>query len=105
MSCTVADRERVREAAAEIRACDDVLGADALPPGAGPELGWSLEITRPPHSEARCSSDWLPTISSWPRPARVGVGTGRWRPSDPRRTLFGIHCREGSMSTYSFILL
>jgi len=45
MSCTVADRERVREAAAEIRACDDVLGADALPPGAAPELGWSIEIT------------------------------------------------------------
>ncbi len=45
MTCTVADRERVREAAAEVRACDDVIGADALPPGAGPELGWSLEIT------------------------------------------------------------
>ncbi len=45
MSCTVADRERVREAAAEIRTCDDVLGIDVLPPEAGPELGWSLEIT------------------------------------------------------------
>ncbi len=45
MTCTVADRERVREAAAEIRACEDVLGVDVLPPGAGPELVWSIEIT------------------------------------------------------------
>jgi len=45
MHCTVADRDRVREAAAEIRACDDVLGVDVLPPRVGPERGWSIEVT------------------------------------------------------------
>ncbi len=45
MTCTVEDRERVRKAAAEIRGCDDVLGVEVLPPVAGPELAWSIEIT------------------------------------------------------------
>jgi len=35
---------RVREAAAEIRACDGVRGVDVLDPNASPRGCWALEI-------------------------------------------------------------
>ncbi len=44
MTCTVRDRERVREAAAELRPLDGVVAVDVLPPGTGPRAGWSLSV-------------------------------------------------------------
>jgi hypothetical protein len=44
MTCTVQDRARVREAAAELRALDAVIAADAHPPGEGTRPGWSLSV-------------------------------------------------------------
>jgi len=44
MTCTVRDRERVREAAAELRPLDGVVTVDVLAPGTGPRAGWSLSV-------------------------------------------------------------
>jgi hypothetical protein len=44
MTCTVAERQRVREAAAELRAIDGVVAADARPPGEATTAGWSLSL-------------------------------------------------------------
>ncbi len=44
MGCTVADRERVREAAAELRPLDGIVAVDVLAPGQGTRAGWSLSV-------------------------------------------------------------
>lgn len=44
MTCTVRQRERVREAAAEVRACDGVVAATVLAPTEGTEPTWSISL-------------------------------------------------------------
>lgn len=76
MTCTVADRERVREAAAEIRACDGVVDAEVCSPTTGTTQSWSIEITlTAPLSSAvldRLAAHDLALPQAAPR------GTGYW---------------------------
>lgn len=44
MSCSPATRERVKIAAAELRACDGVVAATVLQPGEGTEPNWSISL-------------------------------------------------------------
>lgn len=52
MSCSPRTRERVREAAAELRACDGVVAVDVLAPSEGLHARWSLELVTTDHLDA-----------------------------------------------------
>ena len=71
MTWTVAERQRVREAAAELRAIDGVVAADAHPPGVDTRAGWSLSLVmdRPlqPAMQERLSAHGLAVPDVSPR--------------------------------------
>lgn len=52
MTCSPRTRERVREAAAELRACDGVVAVDVLAPSEGLHARWSLELVTTDHLAA-----------------------------------------------------